>query len=364
MLESLFNQTWSDGLESYLTLEPSNEPLEINSKIAALRRDVERYRKKIAICQGNASLEAAIPGYESKIAEKEVKIRELESSVAAGDEGGKPPRGGGIFGDGADYSKEKDDLKRYFHVNHLSKAFVRNEDLGHAAIAVRLLNFMGKKLDNYEVHIPADYRLQLLKRVGKLCEDANIFQRVQEGNIKLFKPRETIEGGFIFRVTETPPELQFKEGFTRTNDDFCDMYAHVYDYDYRKKDGYISALKSTGPIKDIWFKPRRKGGFGWTPEKLKRDPLYVYAINPRAFLGIDVETSAETFSKLIPGFDDKGSRKYHFAFEQKEVAVPGFVDSRDIRNVFKLQYDGKNVTLTNMQKNESYIMSSWELPGT
>ena len=40
------------------------------------------------------------------------------------------------------------------------------------------------------------------------------------------------------------------------------------------------------------------------------------------------------------------------------------MDKRDVKNVFKVEYNGKKITLTNMQKNERYIMSSWELPGT
>jgi len=47
MLELLFNSSVHDGLESYLTLQPSTSPLETNSKLEALRRDIERYENKI-----------------------------------------------------------------------------------------------------------------------------------------------------------------------------------------------------------------------------------------------------------------------------------------------------------------------------
>lgn|SRR3989338_1308763 len=361
-LEQLLTYTIdSNGIDAILANTPV-DGLEITSEIMSLYGDIGRLEQNLSMANQNPRKYAPIIArYNLQIADKRRRLAEL-ASPASGD--GKPPRQPSGFSTRDDYQKEKSDLVKYFSKDAVSSVLKTEQDMTYAAMGVRLLNSMGKLLDNYEINVPADYRLELLKRSGRFCEEANVFQRIQEGGIQLFRPRERIEGGFIFRVTNSEPQMIFETGFDRSSGDFSEMYTHVYDYDFKERDGYVSTIQSLAAIKDIWFKPKKEGGFGFTREQLEKKPLYVYVINPRAFLGIDIETSAETFSKLIPEFDSIGDRTYDFAFKQREVALLGSVDSRDIRHVFKLEYGGKDIALTNMQKNEKYIMSSWELPGT
>ncbi|MCG2717839.1 MAG: hypothetical protein L6408_03260 [Nanoarchaeota archaeon] len=288
---------------------------------------------------------------------------------SSGGGGGKPPRRGGDSGLPIDnYEKEKADIKRYFSADIVKSVLKSKDDELYAAMGVRFLNSMNKKLDNYEIHILTDYRLELLKRAGRFCEEANVFQRIQQGDIRMIPFKERVEAGYIFRVTPSPPEKVFGKGFDRQDLPFPDTHAHVWEYGFDKRDGYVSTHKELGKEYEVlfmtWFRKREEGGFGITVDDLKEKPLYLYTLNPRALTGVDIEFSAETFKKPIPEFNIKGYRVYDLAFVQKEAGVLGVVDRRDVKNVFKVEYDGKKISLTNMKTNESYIMSHWELPGT
>ncbi|MFA6424690.1 MAG: hypothetical protein WCW64_00725 [Phycisphaerae bacterium] len=285
----------------------------------------------------------------------------------AGDGGaGRPPQGGAGF-PMDDYEKEKADIRRYFSRGAISFALKTQQDELHAAMGVRLLNSLGKLLDNYEIHIPADYRLELLKRAGRFCEEANIFERLAQGKIQMFKYREQLEGGFIFRATPSEPEKVFSRGFSREdleNVIYPTTRHHIYKFKRRSGDSYISASTSAEILEKLHFASREEDGFGRTPESNEVEPHYLFIINPRALTGIDIVESQETYE--IPPPEGKESRP----FRQKEVVTANYIDPRDIMGVYKVKTswitaeNGKKkvkVGLVEYMQNEKYIFSGWEM---
>ena len=358
-LEWIVDEQGDGGdLDGILSIKPLEEPLSSKEKIAAIRRDIDRIEGKKAQAYKSGRLPMVLI-YEGHLSAKQ---RELAETLD-GDPGEPPHRHDDFLFGAPGYRKEIQDIERYFSISDRLAVLKTQQDLVHAALGVRLLNMTGKVLDNYEVGIPADYRLELLKRAGRYCEAANLFQRIMKGDVNLHEFQEQVMNGFLFRVTTTPPDKSFGRGFERPDDKFVDLFGHVYEYNYRMGDSYVSTTKSLGSIKDTWFRPREQGGFGRTPDDLRRRPLYVYVINPRAMLGLDVENSPETYMNVLSKIDPGGILPRNTAFVQKEVAVCGKIDPRDIKCAFKLGYGGREIKLQDLRKNNAYPMSDWELPG-
>jgi hypothetical protein len=309
-LDALLYEPFHDGLETAICPIQWNGEIDKDSLLAAKKAEIERTEARLQRFMANPEI-----GYDVINATRSrIEYMKQEATELAGGEPPRRPPGGSVGYSPSDYTKEIANVRAYFAKAVRREVLKTKQDEMHAAFGLRLLNSMGKKLDNYEIHVPADYRLELLKRAGRFCEEANIFERLAQGKIQMFRPREQLDGGFIFRVTPSDIKTVFGKGFTREDNNYPTTHAHVHEFVYGAGDSYISTSTTTQILEKMHFRERKKDGIGLTPERLQEQPRYLYIINPRAWTGIDVMESQETYDQPPPPGQE--SRP----FLQREVA--------------------------------------------
>ncbi len=293
-----------------------------------------------------------------------------KSQIADGGDG-RPPRGDNFGLPIDNYEKERADIKLYFAANAVKSVLKTPEDELYAAIGVRFLNSMGKKLDNYEIGLPQDYRLQILKRIGTQVE---LFQG---RHITWYQPPETMEGGFVFRtdfgeiVRKPIPHRSgiksygevFQKGFNRENTDYAPLWKFVFMRDAQDFP-YIGSSKNKGLSVEEFTRISREN--------------FLYIINPRALNTIDLEKSPEAqYDRFVEAIS-RGEVSHDFKppmFEpenalkrQKEITFVGNIDPRDIKGCFRIsiiETGGlkKPQIVSEFIENPNYLRSHWELPG-
>jgi len=386
-------------LGTLIVMEDKGYPLELKSEIELLMADVTRYSSYLSIAEENPSeYQKAINRFNLILGEKIARVRELTSgaeaktgdgdlaylveqsqeilssteelhpTVAAGGGDGKPPR---RRDSGLPYDKEKADLVRYFSKDVVSSVLKTPEDELYAAMGVRLLNSMGKRLDNYEIGLPGDYRLEILKRLGRQVE---IFKG---RDVNWYQPPETMEGGFVFRTDfiEDPSrpvpnrkglssyQEPFERGFARESKDYAQLWRFVFLRGLQQYP-YMGASKDKAPsVKE----------FSWRTRK-----SYLYVINPRGLNTIDVENSTEAQyerfeeakrSGEIPS-DTKAKMDdpRNATKRQREVAFIDKIDTRDVKGCFEIEWVLEKDSLIpkpvgKFIPNPNYLSSHWELSG-
>jgi hypothetical protein len=148
------------GLDEML----SNRDIPINFSAEDIQREINEAERMLSKFYSDPNkYSKSIARFEEKIA----NLRAKKDAVASGGGGGRPPRGDNFALPIDNYEKERADIKRYFSANAVKSILKTPEDELYAAMGVRLLNSMGKKLDNYESESSSEERLRRLTRFGQ-----------------------------------------------------------------------------------------------------------------------------------------------------------------------------------------------------
>lgn len=359
------------GLVGILINEPLDEPLNVGSIIRSLRGDIERTKKRLEIAkQDPERYSKSIKAYEERIADKEQRIKELtgEAGVVVG--GSRRPTRDNFDLNSDKYEKEKADIRRYFSADVIGSVLKNPEDMWYVAKGLRFLNSLGRQLDNYEIGIPADYRLGLLRRLGRNLE----FFR--DRDVVWYQPPENMDEGFVFRTDFIEDQSRpvkyrhglssydepFEKGFRRDNENYPELWKFVF----------VRSTQAFPYIGTSKNKPPSVEEFTWITRR-----CYLYVINPRGLNAIDVEDSYEAQydqfeearkKRIIPLTDTTIGDPQNATKRQREVTFINYIDPRDIKGCFKIelvQQGDKRIPrlVGEFISNPNYLPSHWELPG-